>query len=130
MVRAAGGVIMRHTDDGEMEVLLIHRAHRDDWTFPKGKREPGESDAACALREVEEETGLRCVLMEELPATSHIDHKGRPKLVRYWLMRPITGEAEARNEVTAIRWLPLSRAARALTYPRDRVLLEALAAKV
>jgi len=129
-IKAAGGVIVRQSARGELEVLLIHRPARNDWTFPKGKVEPGESDEVCALREVEEETGLRCVLGEELPTTSHIDHKGRRKIVRYWLMRVRSGKAAPRNEVDAVRWLPVPSAARVLTYPRDRVLLEALTAPV
>jgi len=127
VVRAAGGVIVRHTPDHEPEVLLIHRSRRDDWTFPKGKLEPGESYQACALREVAEETGLRCLLGEELPQTSHVDHKGRLKIVRYWVMRPIAGEPEARYEVDVVRWLPVDRAIRLLTYEHDRALLEAFA---
>ena len=90
--KAAGGVIVKQTAKGATEVLLVHRPHRQDWTFPKGKVEPGETDAACALREVEEETGLRCALGDELPTISHVDHKGRHKVVRYWVMRPIGGE--------------------------------------
>lgn len=128
VVRGAGGVIVRHTAHGEPEVLLIHRSRRDDWTFPKGKLEPGESLQACALREVEEETGLRCLLEEELPSTSHVDHKGRLKIVRYWLMRPIAGDAEARYEVDMVRWLPPRRALRLLTYAHDRALLESYTA--
>ncbi len=62
VVRAAGGVVSRQNERGELEVLLIHRPHRRDWTFPKGKVDAGETDEACALREVEEETALRCVL--------------------------------------------------------------------
>ncbi len=108
-------------------MLLIHRPHRRDWTFPKGKVDAGETDEACALREVEEETALRCVLGTELPRTSHTDHKGRLKVVRYWAMRPAGGVAAPRNEVDEVRWLPLARAAELLTYERDRALLGAFA---
>ncbi|HEY2994069.1 MAG TPA: NUDIX hydrolase [Methylomirabilota bacterium] len=128
VVRAAGGVIVRPSMDGEPEVLLIHRPRQDDWTFPKGKLEPGESYQACALREVAEETGLRCLLGDELPQTSHVDHKGRLKIVRYFVMRPIAGEPEARYEVDVVRWLPVDRAVRMLTYEHDRALLESFAA--
>jgi len=127
VVRAAGGVIVRHTADGAPEVLLIHRPRRDDWTFPKGKLEPGESHQACALREVAEETGLRCLLGDELPPTSHVDHKGRLKVVRYFVMRAIAGEPQARYEVDVVRWLPVERAMRLLTYAHDRTLLDAFA---
>jgi 8-oxo-dGTP diphosphatase len=65
-VRAAGGVVVRDAPGGP-EVLVVHRPEYDDWTFPKGKAEPGETDEACALREVEEETGLVCELESELP---------------------------------------------------------------
>ena len=62
VVRAAGGVVSRRNERGEVEVLLVHRPHHGDWSFPKGKLEPGETDEECALREVWEETGLRCRL--------------------------------------------------------------------
>ena len=126
IVRAAGGVIIRQSTQGNPEVLLIHRSRRDDWTFPKGKLEPGASLQACALREVEEETGLRCLLEEALSPTSHVDHKGRLKIVRYWVMRPFAGDAEARYDVDLVRWLPLRRAARLLTYKHDRALLDSV----
>jgi 8-oxo-dGTP pyrophosphatase MutT (NUDIX family) len=74
-VQAAGGVIVRHTPRGEIQVLLVHRPHREDWTFPKGKLEAGESHERCALREVEEETGLRCKLGAELPPSSYTNPK-------------------------------------------------------
>ena len=130
VVHAAGGVISRQSKRGHFEVLLIHRPLRQDWTFPKGKLEAGETHEACALREVEEETGLRCVLGRELATTSHRDGKGRLKIVRYWMMDPGGGVAEPRNEVDGVRWLSLEDAAQLLTYPRDRELLIAFSGQV
>jgi 8-oxo-dGTP diphosphatase len=119
-VDAAGGVVVR---DGQ--VLLVHRPRYDDWTFPKGKLDPGESFEDAAVREVEEETGLRCNLVRELPATRY-EVNGRPKLVRYWLMEP---EAEApfapNDETDELRWLPPREALALLTYDRDRDVVAA-----
>jgi 8-oxo-dGTP diphosphatase len=126
-VRAAGGVVVRPEGDHPAAVLVVHRPRYDDWTFPKGKAEAGESDEACALREVEEETTLRCALGRELPPTSYVDGKGRPKRVRWWIMRPVGGEAAPAHEVDEVRWVDPGEAARLLSYDRDRELLEALA---
>jgi 8-oxo-dGTP pyrophosphatase MutT (NUDIX family) len=123
VIRAAGGVVVRETGDSS-EVLVVHRPRYDDWTFPKGKAEPGESDEDCALREVEEETGLRCELDRELPATRYLDPRGRPKRVRYWLMRPVAGELRFVHEVDEAEWLSTEDAARRLSYPRDVRVLE------
>ena len=107
-------------------MLLVHRPAYDDWTFPKGKVDPGESDEDCAVREVEEETGLRCVLGRELPSTAYEDAKGRPKVVRYWVMEVGGGELRFEHEVDEARWLPVSEATELLSYERDVALLRAL----
>lgn len=118
-VRAAGGIVVRDED-----VLVVHRPKYDDWTFPKGKAEEGESDEDCALREVHEETGLRCALEEELGATHYVDAKGRRKRVRWWRMRPLADDGfTANDEVDEVRWVGRDVAAELLTYPRDRNLL-------
>lgn len=122
-VRGAGGVLWR-PGDGEPEIALIHRPRYDDWTFPKGKNLLGESDAACALREVLEETGLRCELSIELPSTEYVDRKGRAKVVHYWIMRPLSGQFEINKEVDELRWLLPAKARQLLSYERDRKLLE------
>ena len=57
-------------------MLLVHRPRYDDWTFPKGKAENGERDEECAIREVEEETGLACELRDELTTTEYVDGRG------------------------------------------------------
>jgi 8-oxo-dGTP diphosphatase len=121
VVRAAGGLVVR---DGK--VLLVHRPKYDDWSFPKGKCDDGEPDGVCALREVEEETGLRCELLEEIGETSYVDGKGRPKIVRYWRMRALAGEFVPHDEVDEIRWETPEHAALMLSWTRDLSLLERL----
>jgi 8-oxo-dGTP diphosphatase len=125
-VRAAGGVIVRE-GDGTLEVAAVHRPRYDDWSLPKGKLLTGEEWEAGALREVEEETGMRCELGEELESVSYLDRRGRRKLVRYWLMRPLEGRFEPGDEVDELRWLAPGDAARELTYEHDRKLAGALA---
>ena len=129
VVRAAGGVVFRRAAGEPPEVLLVHRPKYDDWTIPKGKNIPGEADERAALREVEEETGLRCALLYELPESRYRDAHGRRKVVRYWAMRPLGGEFAPRHEVDDVRWLPLAEAMLALSYERDRAVLHAFAAR-
>ena len=105
------------------QVALVHRPRYDDWTLPKGKLDPGESFEEAALREVEEETGLRAQLVRELPAT-HYEVNGRPKIVRYWLMDVDHEGAFAPNDETdALRWVAPDEALGLLTYERDRDLV-------
>ncbi len=127
-VRAGGGLVWRHRRGGEIEILVVHRPKYDDWAFPKGKAKSDETDEDCALREVEEETGLICELGEELPSTTYIDPRGRRKLVRYWAMRPLSGEFSPHKEVDEVRWLAVAEARNLLTYPRDREILGELVA--
>jgi 8-oxo-dGTP diphosphatase len=126
-VRAAGGLVCRSGEHGT-EILVVHRPAYDDWSFPKGKLEPGEREEDAATREVEEETGLRCRLDREVATTRYHDSRGRPKTVRYWLMTPLGGRLEAANEIDEARFIPVGEAAAVLTYSRDRELLEALEA--
>jgi 8-oxo-dGTP pyrophosphatase MutT (NUDIX family) len=122
-VRAAGGVVASRGEKGKLQVLVVHRGKYDDWTFPKGKANRGERDEDCALREVEEETGLRCELEDELVTTTYRDSRGRPKRVRYWAMRPVGGSLRPSEEVDAARWLSTAEAEVILTYDRDLEVL-------
>ena len=126
-VRAAGGVVWRRPDEGPVCVLVVHRPRYDDWSLPKGKCDQDESDVDCALREVQEETGLRCSLGVELPTIRYRDNKGRPKTVRYWAMEPVGGDGEftPNAEIDEIRWLPITEAARLLSYDHDRPVVRA-----
>jgi 8-oxo-dGTP diphosphatase len=121
-IRAAGGVVWRDGPNG-VEVLLVHRPQYDDWTLPKGKLDAGETDEEAAVREVEEETGLRCRLGRELVRTDYVDGKGRPKTVRYWEMVAEAGAFEPGDEVDEIEWLPVDEAMGRLSYERDLPVL-------
>lgn len=117
----------RRKPDGEFEVLLIHRPRYDDWSMPKGKRDLGESDEQCALREMEEETGIRGTLGAMLPSALYTDHRGRPKEVAYWLMEVAAGEPanfEPNDEVDRLAWFDLDVARDTLSYPLDQGLLD------
>ncbi len=123
-VRASGGVVWRRGGRG-VEILAVHRPSYDDWSLPKGKLDRGETWEAAAIREVEEETGLRCTLGSELPPVGYRDSKDRFKVVRYWLMEA-TGDGPGfvpDEEVDALRWLPAREAAAALSYERDAELV-------
>jgi 8-oxo-dGTP diphosphatase len=137
-VKASGGVVWRRAGDGPVELVVVHRPRYDDWSLPKGKLDPGETWEEAALREVEEEIGLRCRLGEELPPVGYRDNKGRAKAVRYWLMEPDEpsgGEASGRggsdggftpnDEVDEMRWLDVTAAAALLSYPHDAELVRA-----
>ena len=124
-MHAGGGVVVRAGPDG-LVVAVVHRPRYDDWSFPKGKLDAGESWEDAALREVEEEIGLRCRLGEELPPTSYRDPKGRAKVVRYWLMEPIEGEFVPSDEVDEVRWVSPEEASFMLSYQHDWDLLNEL----
>ena len=123
VIEAAGGLVWRTTAEGTPEVLLVHRPRYDDWTFPKGKLERGESARDCAYREVLEETGFSCRLGDELAEVAYEDREGRPKRVRYWSMEVISGSFEPNDEVQEIRWLSVPDATDRLTHPHDAALL-------
>ena len=127
-VRAGGGLVWRRGDDGVVQILLVHRPRYDDWTLPKGKCDPDETELDCAVREVAEETGLACSVGDELTPVSYVDHKGRTKRVRYWAMRVEAGAFEPNDEVDRAEWLPLAGALARLSYPHDRPVVAAWAA--
>ena len=131
-VRAAGGVVWRRVG-GEgpgpagVEVVVVHRPHRQDWSLPKGKLDQGESIEAAALREIWEETGYRCALGLPLGTVSYRDHRQRTKTVWYFVMNILDGTATINEEVDEIEWLALAPAGARLSYDADLVILERFA---
>ena len=120
-VLAAGGLVLRGR-----EVLVVHRPKYDDWSLPKGKLDEGEDFEHAALREVREETGMRCALGRTVGDTTYTDNKNREKLVRYFEMELEGGEFTPNDEVDEVRWVPLSEAPGLLSYEFDRELISKL----
>ncbi|GAA3372837.1 NUDIX hydrolase [Streptomyces sannanensis] len=126
VVLAAGCVLWRRSPlDGRMEICLVHRPKYDDWSHPKGKLKSGEGLLDCAVREVLEETGQRCVPGAPLP-TDHYIANGRPKQVAYWAAEATGGRFVPGKEVDRVLWLPPDAARQRLTRPHDRQLVDAL----
>jgi 8-oxo-dGTP pyrophosphatase MutT (NUDIX family) len=122
-VLAAGAVLWRPSSDMTApEVAIIHRPRYDDWSLPKGKVDPGETEPVTAVREVSEETGYASHLGRRLAAVSYPVEQGIKK-VRYWAARSVGGEFSPNTEVDELKWLPVAEAMRELRYPHDRKVL-------
>ncbi len=122
-VLAAGAVLWRPGPDG-VEVAVVHRPRYDDWTLPKGKLEPGEHLARCAVREIQEETGQVAVLGRYLTDLDYVQSSGLRKRVRYWSAASGAGRFTPNREVDDVRWLPADAARSLLSYPRDLTPLD------
>jgi len=133
VIRAAGGVVVRPSPGTPVagtspqatldayEVLVVHRVGHDDWSLPKGHLDPGEDDAAAALRETLEETGVRASIVTTLPATQHVTPRG-PKSVSWFLMAPLAGDPRLRRadgEVDVARFVAAGELPALLTYRSD-----------
>ncbi len=130
VIPAAGAVLWRsaHDGDGAVEplVAVVHRPRYDDWSLPKGKVDPGETEPVTAVREVLEETGYASALGRRLLAVSYPVEFG-VKHVRYWAARALGGDFSPNNEVDELVWLPTADAMKRLQYPLDRKVLRRFA---
>lgn len=133
-IHAAGALVWRIHKE-RLEVLLIHRPAYDDWSWPKGKPRKRETLPACAVREVEEETGVRVSLGVPLPPVRYWLGDGSLKLNWYWAARAHDGPALAARrpvtpapptEVDEVRWVEAAAAMKKLTRKSDREPLKAL----
>ncbi len=123
-VRAAGGVILQKSEEGSLRVLVAHRPQYDDWSFPKGKADDGETPAETAVREILEETGLHCRIVAPLTTTRHRVGSGM-KEVEWFAMRPLPNSPGFRknNEVDKVKWLSRKAARKLLDYDHERSLI-------
>ncbi|WP_343571435.1 bifunctional NUDIX hydrolase/histidine phosphatase family protein [Mycobacterium sp.] len=123
IVLAAGGVLWRpdHRESAE-EVAVIHRPRYDDWSLPKGKVDPGETEPVTAVREIFEETGHHVQLGRRIATVSY-PIEPRTKKVQYWSARSIGGSFAPNHEVDDLIWLPAAAAIKKVSYPYDRKVL-------
>lgn len=124
--RAAGGVVCH-----EGSVLVVHRPRYNDWSLPKGHLDPGETWEQAALREVYEETGVRCKITSPPYPVTYLLADDLPKLVLFFAMTPaelpdrLAGDPA---EVDEAAWWPVAHAVEALSYQAERAACAALAA--
>lgn len=123
-VRAAGCVVYRRSDGGSsIELLIAHRPKYDDWAFPKGHVEEGETELEAAERETMEEVCVAGTVEAELPTVFYKVKGNRDKSVRWWLLRYGSGEFVANSEVDEVAWVCLDEVAERLSYENDASLL-------
>jgi 8-oxo-dGTP diphosphatase len=129
VIEAAGGVVERDAPEGPCIAVIYRERYGPEWALPKGKRKPGESWQQAALREVEEEIGLRAKITGVAGATAYLAG-GVPKIVLYWKMRadgepaPFTPNEEVRK----LAWLPPQEAMERLTHPEEANLVRMVTA--
>ncbi|QCB50797.1 NUDIX hydrolase [Rhodococcus sp. PAMC28707] len=123
---AAGAVLWQKSQgvNGEISVALVHRPKYDDWSFPKGKIDPGETAVVAAVREVEEETGFAARFGRYLSKVTYpVPGHRRMKKVDYWAAEAYDGKFEPNDEVDELRWVSPTEASEELSYPMDRKIL-------
>ena len=123
----AGGIVCRGGSHGPPEVLLVHHARRRSWGFPKGRLVRGETGREAALREVHEETGLRCRCDLLAGSVVYRSRRGRSRVATYWFMTPVRGGFRGGSEIDRIEWVSLERAAARMARSPEAALLAEVA---
>jgi 8-oxo-dGTP diphosphatase len=122
-ILAAGGVAYAMIGK-RRRFVVVHRPRYDDWSLPKGKLNKGETFLRAALREVEEETGVKPENPVEIGSIAYDTNGGNHKIVRWWLMPADPGTFKPNREVDEIAWLPPKAAMKRLQYRNERSVLE------
>ncbi len=124
MIVVAAGALLWRRENGVLKVLVIHRERYDDWSWPKGKLDKGESISEAAVREIREETGLSVALGVKLYELEYKIEHGNRKVVHYWAAH-VTDKILAQQnfvpdeEVAALEWLSVPEAKKRLSYKHD-----------
>jgi 8-oxo-dGTP diphosphatase len=124
VIEAAGGILWKDTAKG-LKLAIIHRERYDDWSLPKGKREPGEKWEDTALREVCEETGCQAKIGSFIGSCSYVINRQRtPKIVLFWQMTVIKDNGfQPNSEVDKLKWISPKKAMKKLSYVDEREIV-------
>lgn len=124
---SAGGVVHR-SDEGRVEIALVHRRQPRLWALPKGTPDAGETLIETAIRETREETGLEVEVEAPLESISYAFVRGQTrfhKTVHFFLMRPVGGSPDDHDhEFDEVRWVQLEEALALLTHATERLVVE------
>lgn len=124
MIVLAAGALLWRRENGVLKVLVIHRERYDDWSWPKGKLDKGETISEAAIREIREETGLSVALGVKLFELEYKIENNNRKIVHYWAAH-VTDKILAQQnfvpdeEVAALEWLTVPEAKKRLSYKHD-----------
>jgi 8-oxo-dGTP diphosphatase len=129
-VLAAGALLWRIEDD-VLKVALVHRGRYDDWSWPKGKVDPGETLPETAVREIREETGLKVRLGVPLGIQRYKLSNKNQKVVYYWAAEVSdralqTSNFKPNEEVSGVHWFSAKEAKSRLSYTHDHEQLDLL----
>ena len=127
---SAGGVAHR-VDDGRIEVVVIKTSTEGRWQLPKGMIDPGETAEIAALREVREEAGIVCEIIEPLEIIEYWfvgsfdgPKKRYHKKVHFYLMKFLEGDVNDHDhEVVEARWVGIDEAERMLAFDGEKDLI-------
>lgn len=129
---SAGGVAHR-IDDGAVRVVVIKTSTEGRWQLPKGMIDPGETPEIAALREVREEAGIACEIIEPLDTIEYWfvgsfdgPKKRYHKKVHFFLMRYLAGDVlDHDHEVVEARWVWIDEAEQMLAFDTEKALIRA-----
>ena len=131
---SAGGIVVRRSMKSTkgtrgtkgVEVLVTQHSKHKGWDFPKGHREIYESEEQTALREVEEETGIKAEIIEKVGQTQYFYYEEGSRVLKtvvFYLMKCIgEGEASTAFEVSGMKWLPVDKVEDQLTFKDTKEL--------
>lgn len=116
MIEKAGGVIVRIHNE-EKQIYIIHRARHDDWSLPKGHIDEGEDVKTAALREIAEETGFNCSVVQKLPDYVYTLPSGEEASVAMYEVEVLDDTAEKDDESDKAEWVSVQEAIQRISYP-------------
>lgn len=115
-VLKAGGIVIKKNEE-DIRILLIYRAKQQDWTFPKGHVEQGESENNTAKREIFEECGINVTLISELPEYEYvIPNKKIDVNVHMFAFYPESFDSKLEHKGDMVEWVPIDEVCNKLSH--------------